>query len=79
MDPVIKIDSLEKFYGSHKVLNDISMTVEQGDIFGIVGHSGAGKSTLLRCMNGLEDYSGGSVSVMGSEVSTLSPDRKSVV
>lgn len=74
MDPVIKIDSLEKFYGSHKVLNDISMTVEQGDIFGIVGHSGAGKSTLLRCMNGLEDYSGGSVSVMGSEVSTLSPE-----
>ena len=75
MDPVIKIDSLEKYYGSHKVLNNISMTVEQGDIFGIVGHSGAGKSTLLRCMNGLEDYSGGSVSVMGSEVSTLSPEN----
>lgn len=54
-----------------KVLDGISLDVEQGDVFGIVGHSGAGKSTLLRCMNGLEGYSEGSVQVMGHEVSDL--------
>ncbi|MEG1799018.1 MAG: ATP-binding cassette domain-containing protein, partial [Synergistaceae bacterium] len=45
---MIQIKNLGKYYGEHKVLHDISLSVEQGDVFGIVGHSGAGKSTLLR-------------------------------
>lgn len=68
---MIEIRGLEKYFGEHKVLSDISLSVEQGDVFGIVGHSGAGKSTLLRCMNGLEKYSGGSVRVMEREVGEL--------
>ena len=47
---MIHIKGLGKYYGDTKVLNDISLDVEEGDVFGIVGHSGAGKSTLLRCM-----------------------------
>lgn len=62
---MIQIKNLGKYYGEHKVLHDISLSVEQGDVFGIVGHSGAGKSTLLRCLNGLEDYSEGTAEVMG--------------
>jgi D-methionine transport system ATP-binding protein len=68
---LIHIKGLGKYYGDTKVLNDISLDVEEGDVFGIVGHSGAGKSTLLRCMNGLEGYQEGSVQVMGHEVSAL--------
>ena len=68
---MIHIKNLGKYYGDMKVLDGISLDVEQGDVFGIVGHSGAGKSTLLRCMNGLEGYGEGSVQVMGHEVSEL--------
>ena len=51
---MIEITGLGKYFGDHKVLSDISLSVGKGDVFGIVGHSGAGKSTLLRCLNGLE-------------------------
>ena len=68
---MIEVKGLEKKFGELKVLEDISLKVERGDVFGIVGHSGAGKSTLLRCLNGLEGYSGGSVKVMGQEVCEL--------
>ena len=50
---MIQIEGLGKYFGEMKVLRNISMKVEQGDIFGVVGHSGAGKSTMLRCLNGL--------------------------
>ena len=72
---MIKISGLGKYYGDLKVLQNISINIEQGDVFGIVGHSGAGKSTLLRCLNGLESYSEGSVDVMGQEVCNLSPEK----
>ena len=72
---MIQINGLGKYYGELKVLHDISFNVEQGDVFGIVGHSGAGKSTLLRCLNGLESYSEGSVRVMGQEVRGLTPEK----
>lgn len=68
---MIEINGLGKYYGEHKVLSDISLKVEKGDVFGIVGHSGAGKSTLLRCLNGLEGYTEGSVLVKGREVRGL--------
>lgn len=68
---MIRVQNLEKKYGDAPVLRDLSFSVETGEIFGIVGHSGAGKSTLLRCFNGLEPYQGGSVMVMGKEVSDM--------
>ena len=51
---MIKIENLKKFYGATQIIDDVSLNVEKGEIFAIVGHSGAGKSTLLRCINGLE-------------------------
>jgi D-methionine transport system ATP-binding protein len=72
---MIEIAGLGKSFGDSRVLKDISLHVEKGDVFGIVGHSGAGKSTLLRCMNGLERYDCGSVKVMGKEVGELSVDE----
>lgn len=68
---VIQIDRLSKFYGKHKVLDDISFSVQKGQIFGLVGHSGAGKSTLLRTINGLETFEEGDVCVCGENIKTF--------
>ena len=68
---MIKIENLKKFYGATQIIDGVSLNVEKGEIFAIVGHSGAGKSTLLRCINGLEDYQGGSLKVFDEEISAL--------
>lgn len=60
---MIRIDSVKKTFGKTEVLKDISIDIEDGEIFGIIGQSGAGKSTLLRCINGLESYDGGLITV----------------
>ena len=58
---MLEIKNLNKSYGEHKVLNNINLTVEDGDIYGILGFSGAGKSTLVRCINGLETLDSGEI------------------
>ena len=68
---MIKIENLKKFYGATQIIDCVSLNVEKGEIFAIVGHSGAGKSTLLRCINGLEDYQSGSLKVFDKEISAL--------
>ena len=68
---MIEIKNVVKSFGETQVIKDVSISIKQGEIYGIIGHSGAGKSTLLRCINGLEVYNGGSVNVMGKEVSSL--------
>lgn len=72
---MIKIRNLQKSFGKLNVLKDINLTVNAGEIFGIVGRSGAGKSTLLRCINRLETYTGGSLKVDGVEVNSLSKKK----
>ncbi|MCC0784954.1 methionine ABC transporter ATP-binding protein [Clostridioides sp. ES-S-0108-01] len=69
---MISIKNVNKYYGKIQVLKDVSIEIESGEIFGIIGHSGAGKSTLLRCINGLEEYQEGNVLVSGKEVKALS-------
>lgn len=68
---MISIKNVNKYYGKIQVLKDVSIEIEFGEIFGIIGHSGAGKSTLLRCINGLEEYQEGSVLVSDKEVKSL--------
>ncbi|MBQ8160083.1 MAG: ATP-binding cassette domain-containing protein [Clostridia bacterium] len=73
---MIRIDHAVKTFdgGTQAVhaLRDVSLHVEKGDIYGIVGFSGAGKSTLLRLVNGLETPDSGSVVVAGEDLSKLS-------
>ena len=69
---MIKVQGVSKSFSDIKVLNDVSFTVEKGDIYGVIGHSGAGKSTLLRCFNGLETYDTGTINIMGKGVKELS-------
>ena len=68
---MIRISQVNKYYGETKVLNNINMHIKKGEIFGIIGHSGAGKSTLLRCINRLESYEDGSITVENQEVKDL--------
>ena len=57
----IEIKNISKSFGDLKVLDDISLTINKGDIYGILGLSGAGKSTLVRCINGLETFDEGEI------------------
>lgn len=57
----ISIKNISKSYGDTKVLNNVSLNVKKGDIYGILGLSGAGKSTLVRCINGLEKIDSGEI------------------
>jgi D-methionine transport system ATP-binding protein len=68
---MIVVKNISKSFSNKEVLKNISLDIEQGDIFGIVGHSGAGKSTLLRCLNGLESYEVGSIKIMNKEIKDL--------
>ena len=73
---MIQIQNVKKSFNNTEVLKDISIEIEKGEIFGIIGQSGAGKSTLLRCINGLESYDQGSISVDGTKVDTK--DKKNL-
>ena len=62
---VLEVNHLEKHFGSTRVLNDISFSLEKGQALSIIGSSGSGKTTLLRCLNFLETPNGGSIRVNG--------------
>jgi len=63
--PIIRIAGLRKSYGSHEVLKGIDLEVKRGEVIAIIGKSGSGKSTLLRCINGLEVFQHGQLTVDG--------------
>ena len=76
MKPVIRLEHIEKVFTDGKedfeALRDVSLEVNEGDIFGIIGLSGAGKSTLVRCLNLLERPTSGKVYVNDKDMMTLS-------
>ncbi|MBQ8949679.1 MAG: ATP-binding cassette domain-containing protein [Eubacterium sp.] len=71
----IKVDNLTKEFevngGTLKALDDINLSIEEGEIFGVIGLSGAGKSTFVRCLNLLEKPTSGRVLIDGDELSSL--------
>ncbi|WP_019414547.1 methionine ABC transporter ATP-binding protein [Paenisporosarcina sp. TG20] len=73
---MIQLQNLSKTFatgnGQLVAVDNVNLTVEQGEIFGIIGYSGAGKSTLIRLLNGLEKPTSGSVTVNGQEISSSS-------
>lgn len=68
---MVVIENLTKYYGEERVLDNISIHVPKGMIYGLIGKSGVGKSTLLRCINGLEDFQRGRVLVDAVDVRAL--------
>ena len=65
---MITLQSVTKSFGQHQVLKGITAQVERGEVVCLIGPSGSGKSTILRCINGLESYDGGTITVDGVQV-----------
>ena len=76
---MIEITNLTKSFGNLQVLKAINITINDGEIYGLVGKSGEGKSTLLRCINGLITYDEGSLKVDGTEISSLTKSQTRVL
>lgn len=75
-ETVISIKGLEKSYGKHKVLTNVNLEINKGDIFGLVGRNGAGKTTLFKVILGLSAYEKGTLEICGSK--DLSKGREKI-
>ncbi|MGA2992740.1 MAG: ABC transporter ATP-binding protein [Candidatus Korobacteraceae bacterium] len=73
--PVIAVEDLHKFFGSQKVLNGISLTVDRGETLAVLGRSGTGKSVLLKLIIGLQKPDSGSVRIHGQDIAGLALDQ----
>ncbi|MCE8014986.1 amino acid ABC transporter ATP-binding protein [Halomonas sp. MCCC 1A17488] len=71
---MITIDSIHKSFGATEVLKGVSLEVNAGEVVCLIGPSGSGKSTVLRCINGLERYDGGAITINGRQVNADSRD-----
>lgn len=78
MEEILKIEGLSKKYGTNLVLNNINLSVNKGDIYGILGLSGAGKSTLVRCINNPEDFDEGHIYFHGKDADFSREYRRKV-
>lgn len=65
---IIELKHLKKDFGEHHVLKDINLTVDKGQVISIIGSSGSGKSTMLRCINLLEEPTGGEILFHGKNI-----------
>jgi ABC-2 type transport system ATP-binding protein len=72
----IRIKNLSKSFGDVEVLKETDLTVEEGEIFGLIGPSGSGKSTLLRVLTGYLDPSDGTAEVFGSPPAAFAPEKR---
>ena len=71
---MIDVINLKKSFGKVEVLKGIDITINKGDIVAVIGPSGSGKSTFLRCLNCMEDPTGGSIIFNGVDIADMSVD-----
>ena len=71
---MIDVINLEKSFGNVEVLKGINITINKGDIVAVIGPSGSGKSTFLRCLNCMEDPTGGSIIFNGEDIADMKVD-----
>lgn len=75
---MISVKNLNKSFGEHHVLKDLSLEINKGDVVAILGPSGSGKTTLLRCLNFLEHADGGTLTFNEQEYDLLTIDEKTI-
>ena len=75
----LKIEGLGKRYGESTVFSNVSLEVAAGEFIAIVGDSGVGKSTLLNCMAGLDSWDAGRVTLLGTDLASLSDDQRALL
>lgn len=74
MTEKILVEKLVKKYGDHTVLNDINVSIKEGDVVCVIGPSGSGKSTFLRCLNQLEEATSGDIIIDGANLTDKNTD-----
>ena len=65
---MLKIDHLTKTYGEKKAIDDLSLHIQAGEIYGFIGHNGAGKTTTLKSVAGILQFDAGEIMVCGKSV-----------
>ncbi len=76
---VIETNNLTKYYGKSKGIEDVNLSVEEGEIFGFIGPNGAGKSTTIRTLLGLIQPTSGSATIFGKDITTDGPSIREEV
>lgn len=66
-EEVIRLKNIKKSYGKKEVLTDVNLSIDKGDIFGLIGKNGAGKSTMFKVILGLSEFEGGELYINGSK------------
>ena len=67
-NPIIEFQHLKKYYGKNKGIEDVTLKINKGEIYGFIGPNGAGKSTTIRTFIGLINKNGGSILLNGKEL-----------
>jgi|TARA_B110000263_G_scaffold183200_1_gene160827 putative ABC transport system ATP-binding protein len=80
--PIIEVQNLVKTYDtgtvSVKALRNVSVSVDRGEMVSVMGPSGCGKTTLLNCLSGIDDLTGGTIWIEGTDINSLSDDDKTI-
>lgn len=76
---LIDVQGLTKSYGTHQVLRGVDLTVDEGEILGILGSNGSGKTTTVECIGGLRERDGGTISVAGMDPATHSHHLRDIL
>lgn len=65
---MLRINNLTKIYGTKKAVDDLTLHIQPGEIYGFIGHNGAGKTTTLKAVAGILDYDSGEIFIDGKNV-----------
>jgi putative spermidine/putrescine transport system ATP-binding protein len=78
MKPFVEIQGLSKYYGLRKVVNDVNISINEGEIFTFLGPSGAGKSTILHCIIGMINSEEGRILLNGKDITRIPSNKRNV-